>query len=506
MEKSVEKIKPVERIKPFYVFSVDGSFYLLKLISNRFFSISSEEYRILAEFPVRGANPEGQVFGDGGPFWDVAAKYDLTGDGKPYDDLRHVRWNNIYEGRKINCIELMISQECNMRCEYCYGDSNFGGRGFMTFETAKTAIDAFLSSAGDDPTVSFFGGEPLLNFSLIRQVMEYIRFTLNRDDVTYKITTNGALITDEMISFFREYTVDLSVSFDGRMQHKYRHFANGSDSYDAVSENIKKVLAVYPGLIGRGTLYGEGNAEEMSEDLRRAGFYKGYVSGASGCLPKGVVLKEKQIRYRELMKRYPEITRNFLEAVRKKDTETIRAITFDEEYMEAVGYGYHPSPVMMSCGCGRTLFAVDTKGDIYPCHRFVGTDEMKLGNISNGIEQSGSEQSGSEQIDSEETGFGQTGKSVFAEHITFENPECKNCFLRFSCGGSCMHENYSDASADREEPSIHVPFPEFCAFRRLSAELAIHLFLSLTREERLWLRDLLKDEYKTVKGGRLKNC
>ena len=467
MEKSVKKIKP------FYVFSVDGSFYLLKLISNRYFSVSSEEYNILLNFP--------EISDDG--FWNIAEKYDLVGDGKPYDDLRVVRWNNIYENKKLNCIELMIAQECNMRCEYCYGDSNFGGSGFMTFETAKPAIDVFLTSAGDGPTVSFFGGEPLLNFPLIRQVMEYIRFTLDREDVTYKITTNGALITDEMLSFFRDYPVDLSVSFDGRMQHKYRHFAGGSDSYDIVSENIKKLIKVYPGLVGRGTLYGEGDAEEMSEDLRAAGFYKGYVSGASGCLPKGVVLKEKQIRYRELMKRYPEITRNFLDAVRKKDTKTIRSVTFDAEYMEAVGYGYHPSPVMMSCGCGRTLFAVDTKGDIYPCHRFVGTEEMKLGNIADGIEQ--------------------TGKSVFSEHITFHNPECKNCFLRFSCGGSCLHENYSDASADLENPSIHVPFPEFCSFRRLSAQLAIHLFLSLTREERLWLRDILQNEYKSKNGKQL---
>ena len=465
--------KSVEEIKPFYVFSVEGSCYLLKLISNRYYSISLEEYHVLSSFP--------EICDD--RFFDLAGKYTLVGDGKPYDDLRIIRWNNIYDNKKIDCIELMVAQECNMRCEYCYGSSNFGGRGLMTFETAKSAVDAFLASAGNRPTVSFFGGEPLLNFALIRQVMEYIRYQRNREEVTYKITTNGTLVTDEMLSFFKEYPVDLSVSFDGRMQRQYRHFADGRDSYDAVCDNIKKLLFAYPGLIGRGTLYGEGNAREMAEDLRDAGFYKGYISGASGCLPKGVVLKEKQVRYRELSKQYPEITKSFLDAVKKKDIETIESITFDEEYMEAVGYGYHPSPVMMSCGCGRTLFSIDTKGDIYPCHRFVGTSEMKLGNIING--------------------FDEIGKSVFSEHITFQNPECKNCFLRFTCGGSCLHENYSDASPDRENPSIHVPFPEFCSLQRLSKCLSIHLTLSMTGEERLWLRSLLQNEYKKRRVNRL---
>lgn len=457
-------------IKPYYVFTVEDQSYLIKLLSNRVDAISQEESDAFLLFQ-KEQKPLDEA---------LLHKYHLAGSSAAWETQRRTRWDHLFSNRRLYCLELMMAQECNMRCDYCYGDAHFGGSGLMSFETAKRALDWLLRTTeaetyphGAEILISFFGGEPLLNYEVVRQSIAYVWEEQKRRDIVFSMTTNLSLLTDEMLDFMCRYPMGLCISFDGRMQHRYRRFANGEDSYDKVAENIRRVLAVMPDASGRATLYGDGRMDEMADDLWDMGFRRGYINAASGSLIKGTVLQTKEQTYRELTETYPALTRRYLTAIKQRDEQTYRRISFDSEFMQSVGYGWNPSINMLSCGCGRTLLSVDVNGDIYPCHRFVGVPEMKLGNI--------------------DTPYRELKDEMFAEHITFVNPECQTCFLRFTCGGSCMHENYCDASTVKGEPSIHIPFAAFCQYRRLAARLAIHVEHSLDDGDKAWLR-MLKAE------------
>ena len=454
-------------IKPYHVFSVEGHDYLVKLLSNRVYPIAQDE-----EHALRLYLEEGELLDES-----LAQKYGLIGGEADYETGRRHRWNRIFAERKPYCMELMMAQECNLRCAYCYGDGQFGGRGIMSDETVLGALDWFLASAegkkyppGSELSVSFFGGEPLLNYPMIKRAIEYLHDERGRKDISFSITTNLTLLTDEMLAFFKSRRVSLLISFDGRMQRLYRRYASGADSYETVSQNIRKALSVLPASCGRGTLYGEGDMEQMTDDLLQIGFRYGYINGASGSLISGTVLKDKQDWYRVLVATYPEKTRRYLNAIKERDEEAYRRLSFDQEFMNAVGRGWNPSRHMMSCGGGRTMVAVDVKGDIYPCHRFVGVKEMRMGSIC--------------------TPFDQLHTGEFADHVSFHQERCRDCFLRFTCGGSCMHESYCDVGMPDEAPTIHRTFDTFCQYRRLCAELAIHTERMLNAQDRAWLRGI----------------
>lgn len=210
--------------------------------------------------------------------------------------------------------------------------------------------------------------------------------------------------------------------------------------------------------------------EQMTDDLLGIGFRYGYITGASGSLISGTVLRDKQDWYRMLTKTYPQKTRLYLSAIKERDEKTYRTLAFDQDFMNAVGRGWNPSRHMMSCGGGRTMVAVDVLGDIYPCHRFVGVKEMRMGSIY--------------------APFDQLHTGEFADHVSFHQTGCRTCFLRFTCGGSCMHESYCDVGAPEETPTIHRTFDTFCEYRRICAELAIHVEHMLSAQDRAWLRSI----------------
>ena len=455
------------KLKPYHVFSVEGYAYLVKLLSNRVYPIGQDEAHALRLFLEKG-EPLDETIID---------KFGLRGKDTDYETGRRRRWERLFAGRKIYCMELMMAQECNLRCAYCYGDGQYGGRGVMSEETVLGALDWFLASAegkqyppGSELSISFFGGEPLLNYPMIKRAIEYLQDERGRRDIGFSITTNLTLLTDEMLSFFKSRRVSLLISFDGRMQRLYRRCANGADSYEAAAKNIGKVLSVMPNCCGRGTLYGEGTMEQMTDDLLEIGFRYGYINGASGSLISGTVLKDKQDWYRVLTKDYPQKTRRYLAAIKERDERAYRTLAFDQGFMNAVGRGWNPSQYMMSCGGGRTMVAVDVLGDIYPCHRFVGVNEMRMGSIH--------------------TPFDQLNTGEFADHVSFHQARCRACFLRFTCGGSCMHESYCDVGTSDETATIHRTFDTFCEHQRLCAELAIHTEHMLSAQDRAWLRSL----------------
>lgn len=186
-------------VKPYYVFSIEGYAYLIKLLSSRVYAISQEEYNAFYLFQEK-QQPLDEV---------LLQKYDLKSHENTWETQRKKRWDNLFAQRKIYCLELMMAQECNMRCDYCYGDAHFGGNGLMSWSTAKHALDWLLDTTkntvyprGTEILISFFGGEPLLNFDVVRKSIEYVWDEQKRRDILFSMTTNLSLLTDEMLDFY----------------------------------------------------------------------------------------------------------------------------------------------------------------------------------------------------------------------------------------------------------------------------------------------------------------
>ena len=160
-----------------------------------------------------------------------------------------------FEQRHCSQLILQVTQDCNLRCEYCfYVNESYLGRRYseknMDFETAKKAIDFFLknSIANDNVTVSFYGGEPLLRMDLIKQCVEYIRNNLKNRTASYSLTTNGTLLTLDKAKFFWENNFDIMISLDGAKENhdKHRVFPNGKGSFDVIIRNLAALKEHYP--------------------------------------------------------------------------------------------------------------------------------------------------------------------------------------------------------------------------------------------------------------------
>lgn len=164
-------------------------------------------------------------------------------------------WLDIALERRVERILLQVTQSCNLRCEYCVysEEKNFNTRShtnnFMDFETAKRAVDFYAQHSIDEKekAIGFYGGEPLLNFEVIKKVIDYANTVFRGQDIIYSITTNGTLFTDEIIEFFVKNDVKITVSLDGpkEIHDLNRKFKSGKGSFDTVLSNLNKLKKAY---------------------------------------------------------------------------------------------------------------------------------------------------------------------------------------------------------------------------------------------------------------------
>jgi uncharacterized protein len=187
----------------------------------------------------------------------------------------------------ISKIAIFVAQDCNLNCTYCYGAEDgssvggtYGSRGKMAPTTAISSVDWLLKNSADRNEVGivFFGGEPLLNFPLMKAIVEYAdkQARLVGKKMTYSITTNGSLLDAEKIEFLRENRVNVTVSMDGgkRIQDSQRPLPGGGGSYDLVAKKVKELLKVIPDADCRGTIVDDADVKEAERDLREIGFKK----------------------------------------------------------------------------------------------------------------------------------------------------------------------------------------------------------------------------------------
>ncbi len=321
----------------------------------------------------------------------------------------------------IKAMCLNIAHDCNLRCAYCFASTgDFGkGRKLMSYETGKKALDFLIeqSKGRVNLEVDFFGGEPLMNFDVVKKLVEYGRSREKeaKKNFRFTITTNGLLLDDDKIDFINKEMNNVVLSIDGRKEvnDKLRVRVDGTGCYDKIVPLYKKLVEKR----GDKEYYVRGTFTKYNQDfsddvfaLLDEGFDQISVEPSD---PYALTEKELPQIFRE----YDRLSKRILDY-----EKTGKKFNFFH-FMIDLDQGPCAIKRMRGCGCGNEYVAVTPDGDIYPCHQFVGMDDYKMGNVEDGT-------------------FNPEMKKEFAAAHIYTKPDCRECWARFYCSGGCNANNY----------------------------------------------------------------
>jgi len=348
----------------------------------------------------------------------------------------------------IRHVSLFLTQQCNLDCTYCYGHAGtYGSAGRMSREIALRTIDWLLeqSGASKDVYITFFGGEPLLAFRLLTEVVAYAEEACRKrgKKLELDITTNGTLLDDEIIEFLKAHCFKVTVSFDGpkAIQDAQRPTASGGGSHDDVVPRLRRLLVAIPQARCRATLMPGSDPVAVEASIRAIGFRRVTMSRASSSLfgnfddgPAGSRAALEHIR-RDADELADAIIRRDLPAVGRK--------RWSHVFSSLLKFGTQDKRIHF-CGAGKGYVGVGASGGVFLCHRFVGRADQKLGQV------------GDANLDRDSYQGSQVERA----------PKCAGCFAKHFCGGGCYHENVGASG------SVLVPDDEKCELIRSSVAQA----------------------------------
>lgn len=353
----------------------------------------------------------------------------------------------------VKALCLHIAHDCNLACRYCFaGEGEYkGDRSLMSFEVGKKALDFLVANSGSrrNLEVDFFGGEPLLNFDVVKRLVAYGRGIEKEKDKHFRftLTTNGVLLNDEVIEFANQEMDNIVLSIDGRkdVHDHMRPFKNGSGSYDLILDKFKKVAESR----GQVRYYVRGTFTHYNLDfvkdvlsLADAGFKQISVEPVVAGPEEPYAIREEDIPV--ICQGYDELAREMLR--RRKEGKGFNFF----HYMIDLSGGPCVYKRLSGCGSGTEYLAVTPWGDLYPCHQFVGEEKFCLGSVDEGIQNADM-------------------RDTFKLCNVYAKEECRNCFARFYCSGGCA------ANAYHCHGDINKPYETGCELQRKRVECAIML-------------------------------
>lgn len=358
----------------------------------------------------------------------------------------------------VKAICLHVAHDCNMNCKYCFGaQGSFEGiRELMPLEVGKKAIDFLMKNSGSRKNleVDFFGGEPLMNFEVVKALVDYGRLVekSKEKNIRFTITTNGMLLDDEKIDFINKNMDNVILSIDGRpeIHDKMRRTGNDKGTYDLIIENYHRFVdkrkdALY---YVRGTFTKENL--DFSEDvihLTQHGFKNVSVEPVVVEKNTSYGLNEEDLDI--IFKEYEKISDYFL-----NEYENGKKFEFFHFNLDL---DQGPCIIKRISGCGACTeyMAIAPNGDMYPCHQFVGNLDFRLGNLS-------------------DTHFENKLFNTFNNAHIFNKEKCKDCWAKFYCSGGCH------ANAYNMNNSIYEPYEMSCEMEKKRIECAIGIQAFLT--------------------------
>jgi len=329
----------------------------------------------------------------------------------------------------LTTMVLNVTNQCNLACTYCYEygedkivDTEHGRQSkFMSEETALASVEFLLKESARVAHLTFFGGETLLNFPVLKSTIAYARRRAAEagKEIDFSLTTNATLLKPEIIEFLAENRVGVTISIDGprEMQDKFRVFHNGAGSYDVVAPKIKELLRVHRTrpIGARVTLTSDTLDitriyRHLTEEI---GFWEVGFAPVTTSPQQQYAIGEQG--FDRMLGQFRALASEFLEhvAVNKHHGFSNVKDTL-EEIHKGVSKAY-------PCGAGLGLLGVSTDGDVALCHRFAGSDAHKFGTVRDGIDRGA------------QTAFLQ-------QHHIADKTDCQTCWARPLCSGGCYHE------------------------------------------------------------------
>ena len=359
------------------------------------------------------------------------------------------------KSHEVKALCIHICHDCNLRCKYCFADEGayHAAREMMSSETAKRAIDFLIANSGSRRVleVDFFGGEPLMNLSVIKETVAYAKAEAAKRGkrFLFTTTTNGLLLNDDAIEFLNAEMENVVLSLDGRKEvhDAVRKTVSGKGSFDEKFVSIRGGKHYYV----RGTFTAK-NLDFSKDVLFLAD--QGFTS--LSVEPVVTDIPELQIGEEHLPQIEAEYERLCDEYIRREAEG--KGFSFFHFHIDLEG-GPCLQKRVSACGAGNEYFSVVPNGDIYPCHQFAGDAKWKMGNVYEG------------KLDGEI-------RSLFASSCLFTREKCDGCFAKFICSGGCSANNY------HYNGDINKPYEMTCAMMKKRIECAMHVLAERKSREK----------------------
>ena len=379
----------------------------------------------------------------------------------------------------LSTMVLNVTNQCNLACTYCYEygedkivDTENGRQSkFMAETTALESVEFLLKESGRIAHLTFFGGETLLNFSVLKSTIAYARRRAAElgKEIDFSLTTNATLLRPDIIEFLAENNVGVTISIDGprEMQDKFRVFSGGAGSYDIVAPKIKELLKRHRSrpISARVTLTSDTLDirkiyRHLTEEL---GFWEVGFAPVTTSPNQQYAIGDRG--FDKMLDQFRGLAAEFLEHVA---TDRHHGFSNVKDTLEEIHKGVSKA---YPCGAGLGLLGVSTDGDVALCHRFAGSDAHKLGTVRDGIDRDA------------QTAFLQ------AHHIA-DKTDCRVCWARPLCSGGCYHEAHVRYGTTTK-PNLH-----YCEWIRGWTDTCLKIYGELSERNPSFLERFDREESK----------
>ena len=388
--------------------------------------------------------------------------YELKEEGMLFTEDIYEKSIDAFKNREtvVKALCLHIAHDCNLKCKYCFAEEGeyHGRRALMSYEVGKKALDFLVANSGSrvNLEVDFFGGEPLMNWQVVKDLVAYGR---SLDEPHHKkfrftLTTNGVLLNDEILEFVNKEMGNIVLSVDGRKEinDRMRPLAGGQGSYDLIIPKFKKVAESR----NQTNYYVRGTFTHFNKDfaadvchLADLGFKQISVEPVVAPESEEYALVEEDIP--QILAEYDKLAVEMLK--RHKEGKDFNFFHF----MIDLQGGPCVYKRLSGCGSGTEYLAVTPWGDFYPCHQFVGQEQFLMGNVDEGITNT--------KI-----------REEFKACNVYSKEKCKNCFAKFYCSGGCAANSYNFHG------NINDTYDLGCELQRKRVECAIMIKAALAEE------------------------